>query len=158
MTAADEADAGAASDVAGAATAIVDAALAIQRRAADADPSILAARLTAILWATVALDRAEAELGRALGTELRTRPAARDSRLGATVRTSRPFGPTPQPALWLVEPDTEGRLAALLARHGEGVVGVEIELAGRMRRVELTSDGGGRSPRGASVRPGGAAS
>jgi hypothetical protein len=65
-------------------------------------------------WATVELDRAREELGLAADAP-ETLP--RDPHLGAHVRrVTPPGGP---PAL-LLEPDTEGRLAATLARHGEG--------------------------------------
>jgi hypothetical protein len=65
-------------------------------------------------WATVDLERAAAALGRP------ARPAADDELLGArcaTVDVSEP-----EPALVLLEPSSEGRLAASLARHGEGPI------------------------------------
>jgi hypothetical protein len=78
--------------------------------------------LVGIGWATVELDRAarEAEEGlpgawvagqpdRLLGASTRLRPTGRD---GVT--------------LILLEPDTEGRLAASLARFGEGVAAVYL--------------------------------
>lgn len=131
-----------------AAAAIVQAAAA----AAD-DPGLAGARVTAIYWATVELDRAERELGSALGESLDARPGPRDAALGATVRTSRRFWPPPEPRLHLVEPDTEGRLAGLLARHGEGVLAVDVAVGGRTHRLEVTSDRGGRPPTGPSDRP-----
>ena len=131
-----------------AAAAIVQAAA-----AAAADPGLAAARVAAIYWATVELDRAERELGLALGDPLDARAGPRDAPLGAVVRTSRRFCPPPGPRLQLVEPDTEGRLAALLARHGDGVVAVDVTVGGRTRRLEITSDRGGRPPRAPSGRP-----
>jgi GNAT superfamily N-acetyltransferase len=68
----------------------------------------------AVAWATVDLDRAAAATGE------RTEPRAADPFLGATVLVVRP--PDGE-ALALVEPNTEGRLAASLARWGEGPVG-----------------------------------
>jgi Glyoxalase/Bleomycin resistance protein/Dioxygenase superfamily len=123
--------------------------------AAVRDPRYGGARVVAIGWATVDLERAERELGHALGIPLETSVQDRDSELGATVRVSRPFGGGPD--LELLEPDTEGRLAALLARNGEGVVSVTVEVPGgqaRAReRLTLTSDRGGPAPRAAGDRP-----
>jgi hypothetical protein len=133
--------------------AILAAAETLRRDAARDDPTRIRARLTAIVWATVDLDRAERELGAILGAPLAAVGAARDPTLGATVRIAQPFGQPPEPALLLVEPDTEGRLAALLARHGEGVVGIEVQSDGAVRRIELTSGPGGPPPPGPSDRP-----
>ena len=80
----------------------------------EAFPSV---RTLAILWATVDLDRALADLP----PELRTAPRARpfgDPLLGALVVVV-----GADPPLAVAEPSTEGRLAATLARHGEGAVG-----------------------------------
>ena len=137
----------------GAAAQIRAAADVLWRDASSTEPTLADARVLAILWATVELERAERELGEVLGGPLHAGPAPRDAALGATVRVAHPFGRSPEPALLLVEPDTEGRLAALLARHGEGVVAVDLEVNGAMRRVEITSDRGGRPPRGPSGHP-----
>jgi len=134
------------------ARAIRAAAAAIVRHASRADAALRGARLTTILWATVELERAERELDVALGAPLRSEAVARDPDLGATVRSSRPFGPPPEPLLLLVEPDAEGRLAALLARHGEGVLAVDVEVEGRTRRLEVTSGRGARPRRAPSDR------
>jgi len=133
--------------------AIRAAAEALQRELARDDASLQGARLTAIVWATVELDRAERELGAILGAPLDARTAPRDDALGASVRRARPFGHAPEPALLLVEPDSEGRLAALLARHGEGIVAIEVDGGGATRRLELTSGPGGRPPGATSDRP-----
>ena len=68
-------------------------------------------------WATVELDRAEAEVRAALGVDLRFAEAQRSRLLGARCRRAA----TPD-GEWIVllEPDTEARLAASLARRGEG--------------------------------------
>ncbi|MDP9483713.1 MAG: VOC family protein [Chloroflexota bacterium] len=66
-------------------------------------------------WATVELDRAATELGVTPGYEVES--ARPDTLLGATARIGRPGGGGPVAVL--LEPFTEGRLAAFLARHGE---------------------------------------
>lgn len=70
-----------------------------------AGPQVIAAG-----WATVDLDRATADLGG------RWAAAPDDRLLGAVVRRSVERAP----AILLLEPNTEGRLAAALARRGEG--------------------------------------
>lgn len=74
----------------------------------------------AVGWATVDLDRATAELATELGIEAAAfLPAADSVVLGARCRVA--FGVLPDGApLAILEPRTEGRLAATLARHGEG--------------------------------------
>jgi hypothetical protein len=71
-------------------------------------------------WATVELDRAERELD-GLGCP-GWEAAPRDELLGASVRQCRDDGLQ----LLLLEPDTEGRLAASLARNDEGVAAVYL--------------------------------
>jgi hypothetical protein len=127
------------------------AAEAILSDAASRDQELLGGRVRAIGWATVDLERAERELGEALGVVLDFRPAPRDRRLGARTRVGRPFGASP--SLVLMEPDTEGRLAAILARHGEGVALVVVDVGSRSRRIVLTSGRGGRPPTALGDRP-----
>ena len=58
--------------------------------------------------------------------------------------------------LLLLEPDTEGRLAATIARHGEGVVAVYVRASGGADLVivpALTSARGGRPPTVLAARP-----
>lgn len=74
-------------------------------------------RLVARIWATVDLERAVAQLG----LVVERRPD--DPLLGASVALARP--PTGS-WLALLEPLTEGRLAAALARHGEGPAGAYL--------------------------------
>jgi hypothetical protein len=131
--------------------AILAAADALVVGAASRDRKLLGARITAIGWATVDLERAERELGEALGLPLDTRPWPREPKLGARARVARPFGNGPM--LILMEPDAEGRLAAILARHGEGVAMVIVEAAYRTRRLVLTSGPGGRPPTALAGRP-----
>ncbi len=69
-------------------------------------------------WATVELDRAEAELAGLPGPSIDVvvTEVAPDLALGARCRILR----SADTEIVLLEPSTEGRLAAALARHGEG--------------------------------------
>ncbi len=69
-------------------------------------------------WATVELDRAEAEVGAVIGpsSDVTVTEAAPDLLLGARCRILRSAGAE----IALLEPSTEGPLAAALARFGEG--------------------------------------
>ena len=69
-------------------------------------------------WVTVDIDRAVRELSGLLRPGAAFEPAPRCALLGA--RCVR--GPEAEAPSWIVvlEPDTEGRVAAFLARHGEG--------------------------------------
>jgi hypothetical protein len=89
-----------------------------------ADPSrVHAVPPVAVGWATVELERAAAALAPMLAPGTSFEPAPRSAHLGATCRVGRV-----DPALAdelagivvLLEPSTEGRLAATLARFGEG--------------------------------------
>jgi hypothetical protein len=74
----------------------------------------------ALGWATVDRDRAAAELAPELGTSAAAfLPAADSIVLGARCRVAYGVLPGGQP-LAILEPLTEGRLAASLARSGEG--------------------------------------
>jgi hypothetical protein len=79
-------------------------------------------KVAAIGWATIELDRAAVELGAELGTTFE--PAGRDALLGATVRRST----SNEPAILLLEPDTEGRLSGALAKHGEGPIALYLRV------------------------------
>jgi hypothetical protein len=91
----------------------------------DADPDARRPlRLAGTGWATVELDRAEDELGMWLGDGGGERDGGKpadtvDPHLGGFARV-RPAGGLPGDAFVLLEPNTEGRLAASLARDGEG--------------------------------------
>jgi hypothetical protein len=81
-------------------------------------------RLVGVGWATVELDRAEDALGMWLGEAAGDGAAGRwrdvvDPLLGATARV-RPSGGLPGDAFVLLEPNTEGRVAASLVRDDEG--------------------------------------
>jgi hypothetical protein len=69
---------------------------------------------TVIGWATIELDRAERDLGRQ--ARKGSSPDLADPHLGAMARAANDGGSD----LLLLEPSTEGPLAAGLARHGEG--------------------------------------
>jgi hypothetical protein len=99
-------------------------AAAILAAAAAESPELTEARIVAIGWATVELERAERELGRALGVGAWT-AAPRDGLLGAQAAVFRSVESQP-PDVVALEPDTEGRVAGSLARHGEGVAAIYV--------------------------------
>lgn len=76
----------------------------------------------AVGWATVDMDRAILELAAALEPGDRFAPAPDCAILGARCRRgrARDASAVGAPVLILLEPATEGRLAATLARNGEG--------------------------------------
>jgi len=80
-------------------------------------------------WATVELDRAERDVVAGFASSGRTsaRDVPDDSLLGARCRLLS-FG-AGEPELLLLEPATEGRIAASLARFGEGPVVAYLILA-----------------------------
>jgi hypothetical protein len=97
--------------------------------AADPPPAP-ASRLHAIGWATVELDRAENELTADLGLAPAIFIEAPDSGvLGARCRVAPETFPGGV-ALVIVEPSTEGRLSAALARHGEAPLAAWFVLDG----------------------------
>ena len=86
-------------------------------RIGGSDPRLIP---LALGWATVDLDRAERSFLETFTGRMEREDARRDDvLLGARCRTLRATDPS-MPLVVLVEPATEGRLAALLARHGEG--------------------------------------
>ena len=100
--------------------------LAFAAAAAESLPPALAGPIVAIGWGTVELDRAAEELGRALGIDAaRFVPAPDCEVLGARCRLARDGLPG-GPALVLLEPSTEGRLAATLARNDEGPAAIWV--------------------------------
>ena len=113
---------------------LLAAAREIVRGAAERDPWLFGLRLSGIGWATVELERGAEELTAAFRRaglpEPRWSPGQRDELLGATAWVSREAWPAEgmelAPALVLLEPDTEGRLAATLARFDEGVAAVYL--------------------------------
>lgn len=88
-------------------------------------------RLAGVGWATVELDRAEAELEPWLDPVTAARDATDgtpEPHLGGRTRVRRSPG-LPGEALVLAEPVAEGRLAASLARDGEGPCALYLEPA-----------------------------
>jgi hypothetical protein len=105
---------------------LIAAAESIRAVGAARDPWLADLPVAGIGWATVELDRAARELYGAGPFS----PASRDASLGASARrspSSKPGSPGPVlPAIVLLEPDTEGLLAAALARFGEGVLALYL--------------------------------
>jgi len=107
-------------------------------------------------WATVEMDRAIVELANALGLPVDTgafRVAPRSIALGCACRVA--AGSLSGGGLLLVlEPDTEGRLAESLARHGEGPAAIWLEPEARAnvreapRAPEFTVPAGWPGPLG----------
>ena len=102
-------------------------------------------RLAAVGWATVDLERAADELGPWLATEPGTDPAAtgssvagpaRDPHIGARTTVQGSAG-LPGDRIVLAEPDTEGRLASVLARDGEGPAVLYLAPAAGLERWRL---------------------
>jgi hypothetical protein len=111
------------------ARALQSSAEAIRADAARRDPWLAELPIAGIGWATVELDRAARELASVAGFEASTR----DASLGAAARRS-PLGDRSRPVIVLLEPDTEGLLAATLARFGEGVGAVYL---GPLERADV---------------------
>jgi hypothetical protein len=114
----------------------------------------IGARPVAVGWATVELDRAADELGAVFGVPPTRFVAATATRaLGGRCRMSPGLLPDGV-ALVLIEPETEGRLAALLARHGEGPVALWFAVddlpaaAARVRESGATTSAAGPGPFG----------
>ncbi len=81
----------------------------------------------AIGWATVDLDRMERDFADAYaGSVTSAVELPNETLLGARCRLIRP-GVAGVPPIVLLEPTTEGRLAATLARHGEGPAAIWLQ-------------------------------
>ena len=113
------------------------------------DPAT-ALEILADIHATVDLERALAELG----VPAAAIEAVPDELLGARVVV---VGEGPQRAA-VAEPSTEGRLAATLARHGEGIVGAYVrspfplaEVRARAAAAGIVLSRGAIGPFGAEV-------
>jgi hypothetical protein len=92
-------------------------------------PDVDASRIrpVAVGWATVELDRAADELAADLAIEAGTFVAGADSvALGARTRVARAVLPGGI-SIAILEPATEGRLVAILARHDEGPAAIWFE-------------------------------
>ena len=95
----------------------------LQELALAVAPQLGGHPIVALGWATVDIDavrrRIEADAGFGAFAE-----APRDAHLGGRAVVHRPGEPSGEPIEVLLEPDTEGRLAASLARHGEGFAAI----------------------------------
>jgi hypothetical protein len=82
-----------------------------------------APRLLGLGWATVDAARAVTEVAAATGIRPEAfAPGTADASLGAAALVGR----LPRLAVAILEPSTEGRLAAALARHGEGPCAIYV--------------------------------
>jgi hypothetical protein len=107
---------------------LLAAAVAIRATASERDPTLAEVPIVAIGWATVDHERAMAELDAAVGADAEPWLALpRDAAMGASARV-RSLGEG-APTLVVLEPDTEGGLAASLVRFGEGVAVVYLDAA-----------------------------
>jgi len=95
-------------------------------------------------WATVELERAAAELGGSLAAGTGFEPTEPSTALGA--RCLRGTSADRYSWIVLLEPDTEGRIAAFLARHGEGWAATWLDADDRGRLV--ATDGASPGPFG----------
>ena len=153
--------------------ALLDAAEAIRAKALAGERSLVEVPLAGIGWATVEAQRAQRELdallepGTAQEAAQEAAPEAepnaarwveqpRDAALGARVWLRQSPGAADAPWLVVLEPDTEGRLAATLARHDEGLAVVYLG-TGPYRAGRLRSDGRLWGPHVIALDPGGAA-
>ena len=88
----------------------------------------------AVIWATVDIERVLAGIG------LTGEEVPDDRLLGATVRLVRP--PAAEP-IALLEPRTEGRIAATLAQSGEGPAGRYVATMDGFANVRARADAAG---------------
>jgi hypothetical protein len=109
-------------------------------------PATRPVRVLGLGWATVELERAAHELARRLPETAPYHEAPADTLLGAACLVGAPVtlaGATADPVrIALLEPTTEGRLAASLARRGEGPAVLWL-LDGDRPEVPLSRPGDG---------------
>ena len=98
--------------------------------------------VAAVGWATVELDRADERLSIEFATTFE--PTVRDALLGASVRRSTADGP----GILILEPDTEGRLAGALAKHGEGPIALYLRVPSLAQLPRQLSIRAGNGPLG----------
>ena len=101
----------------------------VEEGATPLPPAAGSLALVGVAWATVELDRAEWELAQWLAPAADEPGEAIEPHLGARVRT-RATTDLPGGHVVLAEPATEGRLAASLARDGEGPCALYLRPAG----------------------------
>ena len=124
---------------------LLTAAIQVRADAAARDPWLLGLPIVGIGWATVELERAAEDLTaafvRAGMPEPAWAPVSRDELLGANAWVSHEWwptwGPNEPPSIVLLEPDTEGRLAATLARFGESVGAAYVAPHPDGQRIEI---------------------
>ncbi len=90
-------------------------------------------------WATIELERAVGELGGSLVAGTGFEPAEPSTALGARCLVAP--AADGNGTIVLLEPDTEGRIAAFLARHGEGWAATWLDAAVADRDVRLVATG-----------------
>jgi hypothetical protein len=113
----------------------------IRTAAIERSPGLATSMIHAIGWATVDADRARRELDELLGPASWV-PVGREPLLGARAWRRGPgAGAVEAPELLVLEPDTEGRLAAFLARFGEGVAAVYLRATAGAGAAGTISDG-----------------
>jgi len=91
-------------------------------------------RVLAVIWATVDVDRVLAGIG------LAAEALPDDSLLGAAVRLARPLEGE---SIALLEPTTEGRIAATLAQSGEGPAGQYVLATGGLSSLVVRAAAAG---------------
>jgi hypothetical protein len=117
--------------------------------------SSVAAATVGVGWATVELERAALELADALGVPAsRFAPGIDSSVLGARCLVADDVLPDGS-ALVVLEPATEGRMAATLARFGEGPVAIWLAPSEPGEGGEVGSGGGAAWGGALSTKPGG---
>jgi hypothetical protein len=105
---------------------LLEAAEAARAAAAGVDRRTASLPIAGVGWATVEHERAQQELDTLLGSAGPWEPLGRDASLGARRWWRAGTTSGAAPFLVVLEPDTEGRLAASLARFGEGVAVVYL--------------------------------
>lgn len=113
------------------------------------DPGGGAPLVVGIGWATVELERAAEDVAAAIAAgdwgggvaAAGLAPGLRDPHLGARSFVATPAADRDDPILVLLEPDTEGRIAASLARFGEGPAVLYVAPAGDPRGAERAGGG-----------------
>jgi hypothetical protein len=103
---------------------LLAAARAVRSLLRDVSPWIERLEIAGIGWATVELERAARELGEKVCAAWE--PATGDPLLGARAWRCADAPLEGTPRLLLLEPETEGRLAASLARFGEGLAAIYL--------------------------------
>ena len=131
---------------------LLEAAAAARSAAAGLDGRLATLPIAGVGWATVEHERAERELDELLGSAGEWIPAERDPALGARAWWREDPLKGEGPLLVVLEPETEGRLAASLARFGEGVAVVYLG-SGRRGPGTLVRGGPAWGPHAVVLQP-----